>query len=365
MSGFVHASDWHLSRLTWQHRPRLWGDSFFALEQIVDFCIRQEAVLFGAGDLLDKDRPESAAVACMHKQMDRMEEARLPVYYVQGQHEKADPPWMSSHPWPIHLHKQACSVPGVNGVFYGLDWMPRDQFAEAITEMANSSRSGPVYLVCHQVWSEHMGNVITVPEANMQQVACVADIVLSGDYHVHQLTRHITQFGEQLLVSPGSISVRNMGEEFDKQFWYHDGTRFHSIPLRGRPWVRTFIHTPDHLAQLEQLKATLELAGASLPDNIKTPMCIFQYPSDLEGAHKRLNEVFGDCHLWLEEQRSEVAPQDVAIQNASEALSLPDLIAVNVPAGEIQEHLLQLMNPELPPKEAVRNLVLQLNPAKG
>jgi hypothetical protein len=360
MPGFILASDWHLSRLTWQHRPKIVGDSFFALAQVVDACIERRATLLAPGDLFDKDRPDSAAVACMSEQMSRMQAAGLLVYYVQGQHEKASPPWLHSHAWPEHLDDKVLRIPGVAGFICGIDWCPREVFAERIQAVQEDSAR---FLLCHQVWTEHMGAVVTVPEANVHQLGNI-EMSLSGDYHKHQITRWETQSGCKLLVSPGAISVRNLGELGEKHIFYFNDDKFESVALGRRPQIRLAI-TAANLDQLGTVRSQLAELGRPMPEYMRRPICVFQYPAELEGAFQRINELFGDCELWLEEQRSEISPQEIILSEASQALTLPELIAANVPAGETQQHLLSLMSPTFSPAEAVRNLVTKLTtPAK-
>ena len=366
MGGFVTAGDWHLSRLTWQHRPRIVGDSFFALEQIVSFCIERRAALLGLGDLCDKDRPDSAAVTCLSQQMQRMQDAGLPVFYIQGQHEMASPPWMSVHAWPIHVDRMCFTIPGLQEVtFYGLDWRPREQFEAAMAEMLTCPIT-PQFLLTHQVWNEHMGNVVTVPEANMQQVPPYVWAVLTGDYHKHQITTHATPNGSKQLVSTGAISVRNLGELDQKYFYYcpcETNLEFLSVPIRGRPWVSTQITSLD---QLTPLKEQLQAQAVGLPDYMQAPICDLKVSADIPGAYQAISEAFQDSHLWLEVTRSEIQAQEVVLtEAAAQAQSLPDLISANVPEGDTREDLLELIGSHLSPTEAVRSLVARITQVEG
>lgn len=363
MPGLIHAGDWHLSRLTWQHRSLLTGDSFHALARIVDLCLHRRAALFAAGDLLDKDKPDSAAVACMHHEMDRMEQAGLPVFYIQGQHEKADPPWMASHKWPKHVHNTVFTVPGIPGAFYGLDWVPREQFVEF---MSSGIPADCHSMLAHQVWMEHMGNVVTVPEANVHDLPPQIRLVFTGDYHVHQQTRYMTQSGEKVLISSGSISMRSITEQPQKSVWYFDGQNLESVPIPGRPVINTNITS---LEQIQQLADWAAEAGKNLPEELRAPICVLKFPSELQGAFATINRIFANAHLWLEEQRPGILPQEVILSEAAaNATSLPELIAANVPEGDPRDLLLELVSSSLSPKEAVRALVARLNPlppAKG
>ena len=88
MSGFVFSADWHLSFGTWAKHATLVGDSYHSLRQIVDYCIDVNCPLVAGGDLFDKPVPDPVSVSVMCREMDRMQAAGLPVYFIQGQHER-------------------------------------------------------------------------------------------------------------------------------------------------------------------------------------------------------------------------------------------------------------------------------------
>lgn len=360
MDGFAWTSDWHLSRLTWQHRPRLTGDSFFALQQIVRFCRDRKCALLAGGDLLDKDRPDSAAIVELCQLMSQMAEAGLPVYYIQGQHERASPPWLASHGWPQHVHERAVSLPG--GLMYGLDWQPATQLAEALARVPEGTR----FFMCHQVWMEFMGN-ITQPEGSVHSVPH-AQYVLTGDYHQHVSVECRAATGVRHVVSPGAMSLRNLGEPPEKAFWHWSTTRggFESVPLLSRPYIRA---TVTDVSQVPQLKAAGLAAAQGLPAEIATPIYRLQYPADSSGLFEAINHELGQAHLWLEELTTEAPAEQIVLDRDDVATkSLSDIIRENITDAAVQADLLQLIAAtDTTPTAAVHALLQQRWPqsAKG
>tara|TARA_Y100001938_G_scaffold136815_1_gene200165 strand:+ start:16902 stop:18062 length:1161 start_codon:yes stop_codon:yes gene_type:complete len=317
MSGFVFSSDWHLSFGTWSSHPDLVGDPYYSLRQIVDFCIEHSCPLIGGGDLFDKPVPDPVSVSVMCREMDRMQEAGLPVYFVQGQHERikrsvithnsedmgGTPEWMRVHPWPQHVHKKTFTIDGKQ--FYGLDWMPPGQIEEALAEIPE----GTYFLVCHQVWFEFMGDSICQPECRLDMVPHVRE-VLTGDFHE---TTEADNGAYILMHSPGSISMRTMGEPADKNFFYFKGPddvdmqaiemaeQAHPkdiVSLKTRPYFETSIETAEDLDNfVSSWEVTME---EDLPAEIQKPMLRVNYHDDVPEVYDRILGAVGDtAYLFL------------------------------------------------------------------
>lgn len=205
---FIFSADWHLSKLTWTDRPEIVGDSYNSVTQIVDLALRLRAPLFAAGDLFDKRSPDTESVVFMCRQMDRLQAADIPLYYIQGQHELRTPPWLSVHHWPTHLHQRSVVIDGLR--IYGLDWTPRGELQRQLDQVPADTD----VLLCHQVWTELMGGV-------GQQDGAISDVsfarfVLTGDYHKTLVRSCEGKTGPVQLYSPGSVSVRKIDEPVDK-----------------------------------------------------------------------------------------------------------------------------------------------------
>src|SRR5690606_25230151 len=121
-------SDWHIAPGAWKHKGVL-GDAKYALEQVVDWCVRHRAPLLAAGDLFDVDDPDPGSVRLVHEQCDRLRAADVPLVYTVGQHERRrEGTWMGTHPWPDYVGDGSSIVlpvaTGARVVVRGFDWTP-------------------------------------------------------------------------------------------------------------------------------------------------------------------------------------------------------------------------------------------------
>jgi DNA repair exonuclease SbcCD nuclease subunit len=323
MSGFVFSADWHLSYGTWAGKPSLVGDSYYSLRQIIDYCIEHDCSLIAGGDLFDKPVPDPVSVSVMCREMDRMQAEGLPVYFIQGQHERVkrsalgsselggSPEWMNVHAWPTHVHKKVFSIE--NRQFYGLDWTPPDRIEEELAAIPE----GTYFLVCHQVWREFMGDTVCQPECNLSMVPVVQE-VLTGDFHE---TTNAHNGAYTVMHSPGSISMRSMGEPAEKYFFHFLGWNeveeaehpdvgeslhpMEAIKLQTRVMAEVNIDTEETLdafVQYEPEPVAWDIAG--LPEELEKPMLRVNYHDDIPEVYDRIVAAVGDtAHLFLYPQR--------------------------------------------------------------
>jgi DNA repair exonuclease SbcCD nuclease subunit len=318
MGGFVFSADWHLSYGTWAKYPTLVGDSYYSLRQIVDYCIEHDCPLIAGGDLFDKPVPDPVSVSVMCREMDRMQAKGLPVYFIQGQHERVKrsamgavqlggaSEWMNVHSWPTHAHKQTFTIEGRQ--FYGLDWTPPDRIEEELAAIPE----GTYFLVCHQVWREFMGDTVCQPECNLNMVPTAKE-VLTGDFHE---TTSANEYGADIVMhSPGSISMRSMGESPSKYFFHFsgqgDGEGRHpmeAIQLQTREMteitIASVIDLEGALDEFVQRAATTVAGSGGLPAELEKPLLRVNYCDDIPEVYERIVTAVGDtAHLFLYPQR--------------------------------------------------------------
>jgi len=324
---FVLASDLHLDPLIWSDRPQIHGDAYRAFAQIVDYAIRMAEPLLLAGDLADKKRPSPQTVACIFEQMDRMQRAGLPVYFVQGQHElDRDVPWFTIHPWPQYVHRKTFTIAGRQ--FYGLDWLPRGWLQEELQQIP----AGAEFLLCHQVWEEFMGTNCAT-DGTMAAIPHVK-YVLTGDYHKHLTAEFTGGQGSVTAVSCGSTHLREIGGEYPHAF-YHAASRpsgvvFHDVALESRELQRLTVETPEQLDVLQRRLADLVERPAEL-----RPIYSIRIRDDLPSWHLRLTTAVGDRgHLFFDQfmvpADVEVSAQIVIPQNTTPTAAMSNAAQVVV-----------------------------------
>lgn len=288
---FTQSSDWHLSNQIWADRPQIFGDSFRASQQIVEFAVLQASPLLILGDLFNAKRPEPEAVACFCNQMDQLERRQIPVYVIQGQHElnRGEIIWAGVHGWPQHVHKQSFEIAGRK--FYGLDWLPRGQLQEALAEIPPDTE----FLVCHQVWQEFMGTMCAT-DGSIAEVPHVK-YVLTGDLHSHRVASFTGKSGQAVtVVSCGSTHMRALNEEYPKSFYHFNGTAFCSQPIINRDFEHHEINTVE---QLNEFIARQLFIQCRVPD--RRPVWTIRVRMDLPEWKAQLDSVIGDrAHVFYD-----------------------------------------------------------------
>lgn len=293
-------ADAHLQESAWSTRAVI-GDAAFALDQIVTAAIRNKvAAVFGAGDLIDKQRNRAYPIREFFRQLDRLRDADIPFYYIQGQHDRDNPTWLSAHSHAQHLHGKTVNLDGFQ--IYGMDWQPADKIHD---EMAKIPQ-GTDILVAHQVWGEFMGGV-TTPEANFEDVPIVAT-VFTGDLHVNRTFSTIGKSGQSVTVySPGSTCRQSIDEQPDKYFMLLEDGNWTTSSLDVRPTLDDIEITDDDTLDKYLSNLPINITGVldlykHLPPHMRKPYLRVKYAAELNDAARRLEAACADkVHLFLKE----------------------------------------------------------------
>lgn len=357
---FVFCADLHLADGAWTSRPGIYGDSYYSLQQIVDYCIAQNLPLVIGGDVLDVKRNSARPIQKLCQAMSQMAAANLPVYYIQGQHElDRNVTWLSVHPWPQNVNKQQFTVNGVK--LYGIDWLPRGDIQTAFQEAPADTDM----LVCHQVWKDLMKN-IGRPECCLNDVHNVR-YVLSGDFHVTKI-EHSTnaQGGPIQIISPGSTCMQDISESAEKFFFVvtSNGAEFEftQVPLKTRA-MRGYTVTEAH--ELDDLCAggfAADITGmldSTLPAEINKPLVRVKFDKRIPDAFLRINTAVGDAaHLFCDAIVDKTRGQ----QETNRAVTKNDLLsAINDLLGGVPDAFnlaTALLGAEMPSAEIEKQFEL-------
>ena len=298
---FVFCADTHLADGAWTSRPAIYGDSYYSLQQIVDYCVAAKLPLVIGGDVLDVKRNYATPVQKLCAQMDRMAAAQLPVWYIQGQHElDRSVTWMSVHPWPKHVNKQSFTIGDVK--LYGIDWLPRNDIQAAFKEVPPDTD----ILITHQVWHNLMKN-IGRPECSLADVHNVTT-VLTGDFHVTVIeTAPNAQGVLTQLVSPGATCMQDISECPDRFFYVirRAGNGFNAIK-RQLVTRRFKAYTITEQSALDALcaggfAADIKSMFGGLPAEIDKPLIRAKFDKRIPDAHIRISTAIGDAaHLFCD-----------------------------------------------------------------
>lgn len=299
----VVCADTHVQDRAWSRRPIV-GDSYFSLRQIFSYAIKHEIkCIIGAGDLIDKHRNDSEPVVKFYEQLDRLKAVGGEFRYIQGQHEMADPPWLSGHPAAVHVHEHPWTLGGFSVV--GLDYQPAGLLQTALDRV---TATRPDILIAHQVWSEYMGD-IAHPQGSFADVPCVK-LMFTGDYHgAYSDKVYRGKDGQELrVVNPGSTCLQSIDEPDAKFFCVlrDDGT-IGRVQLFTRKRIDWAVMTTDDDVELfmsrivERLDAVAaEVAG--YPAEVRMPVVRVTYSHRLHDTAARVTEAIGTrAHLFFKE----------------------------------------------------------------
>ena len=322
---FVFPADLHLADGAWSTKPGIYGDAYYSFSQIVDYCIAHDLPLILGGDILEKKSNSARPIVKLCEGLSQMQAAGVPVFYIQGNHEyDRNAPWLSVHPWPIHMHKTARVINDVR--VYGLDWLPRGEIQTAFEEVPAEID----ILLTHQVWKDFMGEIGRT-ECELTDVHFV-QTVLAGDFHVTKVVEGVNAQGKPIkMLSPGSTAMQDMGETEEKFFFVisRDSSTgvidFTPVPLKTRGVVRHVVKDQDTLDSLcagQLAKEIAELVARAqaedYPQDIQKPLVRVKFDKRLPDAFVRISTTVGDsAHLFCEAlaERSGARPQ--ASRNAS------------------------------------------------
>lgn len=277
-------ADWHLDRAAWGRHPDATGDSLYALRQVIDLAARHDCPVVAAGDVFDTAEPDSATV---HAAVDELNRLGLPVYFVQGQHERADPPWLSLSQHAVHLHARRIRLHD-GPVLAGWD------YCADLTDAHPFLLNDPVDLfVTHQVFAEAMATAVRAT-GKVAELPSTVNRVLSGDYHEHRVTSHSRyQLPPVELISPGSTHYRAVNEPGPKAVHLMtDVGRLTSIPLDTRPVRQWTVRTDGELGDL-LTRDDVDLFGpcpAGRPAELNRPVVHLRVGKRVTNSVDRLRE---------------------------------------------------------------------------
>lgn len=356
---FVFCADLHLEDGAWSTKPGIYGDAYYSFAQIIDYCIAHNLPLILGGDVLEKKSNSARPIAKLCEGLSRMQTAQLNVYYIQGNHEyDRNAPWLSVHPWPIHLHDTGAQFGDAGIGVWGLDWLPRGEIQAAFQTVPEDTD----ILITHQVWKDFMGNIGRT-ECELTDVHHV-HTVLAGDFHVTKVAESVNAQGKPIkMLSPGSTAMQDMGEDPHKSFFViceHEGQIvFSPHKLKTRGVINYVVKDVELLDELcagklvKEINALVDgaIAAGHHPD-IRKPLVRVKFDKQLPDAFLRINTAIADlAHVFCEALTDKTGPR----QNQSREAVKNDLLSAlsDLVGGENETYRLAaaVLSAEEPAKE--------------
>jgi|688.fasta_scaffold22813_7 hypothetical protein len=303
---FVFCADLHLEDGAWTSRINIYGDAYYSFKQIVDHCIEHKLPLILGGDVLEKKSNAARPIAKLCAELTRMQDAKLPVYYIQGNHEyDRYAPWLSVHPWPTHMHNLTVVFDNVS--VHGIDWLPKGEIQKALKDVPATT----AVLVTHQVWQDFMGTVGRT-ECDLSEVH-YAHTVLAGDFHVTKVAEGTNAQGKPIrMLSPGSTAMQDIGEEPEKFFFVicvDEAGKIVFAPhrLQTRKFLSYVVKTAEELDELcagklaNAVDRVLQAARLYVPPELAKPLVRVKFNKNLPDAYLRITTAGADiAHLFCD-----------------------------------------------------------------
>ncbi len=331
-------------------------DSTYALAQARDLAIRLGVQLvISAGDSIHRQRNRSAAIAPWKDLAAQLADHDIAMSFIEGQHERDDPPWLSGLGNSGPLDGRTLSLGGVT--LTGISYLPRGPLQEAL-DRAGALK--PDVLIAHEIWQDWMGE-ITVPQGAFADVSGT-QLLVTGDLHQYKFQLAVGRGGEPFRVcSPGatwqlaiSEPARHSVITIDKDLTVH------AHPLRSRPMIAwPLLSIPEDIDRFIQvIEPALETAArqaADLPEALRAPRLRIPYSHRLAADWARIERaVDGRAILYPSELPPEEKTRAAAAARkggSAPATPLSKLNDVLDPREDPKAHallarLLQSNNPE-------------------
>lgn len=322
---FVFCADLHLEDGAWSTKPGIYGDSYYSFAQIIDYCIAHRLPLILGGDVLERKQNLARPIAKLCHGLSRMQAEQLNVYYIQGNHEyDRNAPWLSIHPWPIHLHNTRAMFGALGDIaVWGLDWLPRGEIQAAFQQVPEDTD----ILITHQVWKDFMGEIGRT-ECELTEVHHV-QTVLAGDFHVTKIAESVNAQGQPIkMLSPGSTAMQDMGETHEKFFFVigQDAGQIVFKPerLKTRGVAQHVVKEQDTLDELcagqlaREITTLVEQAkSAGHHADVHKPLVRVKFDKRLPDAFLRITTAVGDsAHLFCEALTDKTGPRQNQTRDA-------------------------------------------------
>ena len=284
------SADWHLTRYTWNQKRELDGDSYKALDSVVDLILSQPKegkTLIIAGDIFNGCKADGMTLDAFTNAIDRLHEQNIKVLFIQGNHDRNVIP-IPAVQGCVHIHKKLVNIDGYK--IYGLDWLPREQLHEELKQIPECD-----ILVMHSAF-QHLFGFADAYDLTLEDIPGHVRNIVTGHIHVADITKFR---GEGSCVSPGPTHPCNITESDTKGIYSTSpgsAPIFAFNPIPSRPILRL---TLSGEAAVGSVSSQLnELKG-----NEYRPLVEIKYPLALREQVTALVAKHSDKVFFLEASR--------------------------------------------------------------
>lgn len=326
----LFASDTHLHPTIWDDLPQVWGDAYRAFDQLCLRAVEDEDItsVFLGGDVFDR-QPESCAMECFLRNMDRLQDVNKPVFAIQGQHGKVRTrgrddvvPWPSVHGWVKQMsHKPFGLLPKVKAV--GIDHCGPDDLQKKLSRI--SKQAAVVFM--HQMIKGGVPLIKDVQnwDFDPEWLPESVKLVLAGDLHV---PAEFNIPGGKLVYN-GATVLRSIDEPEEKYFTVvSEELTFERVRINSRVFKRASVFAEKALQQA--MEATSKMPPESVLE--------VKYDPRIDGVEQKLRDANEAIHFRF------VPVPTVGVVVGEGELELPDNVS---PEGFLDEFVDREQRPVL------------------
>lgn len=367
MSKIAFIADVHAQRSAWANRP-IEGDTAFAFKQVAEICKANDVeVVAGLGDLKERPVTKSYDDGLWLDFLLELQCANIGFVYVQGNHDKSDPPCLWNYPGAEHIHGKEYEISSAGETLYGLDYQDGDSLQAALDAVPDDV----TILCCHQRWGEFMGSA-TNPQGSLKSVRGEnLWLVASGDLH-ETIEKDIQPDvgGALTFLSPGSLTMQSIVEDPDKYVFLLDERELTRVKLKSRTVLRSpMLNARGELEEFleaipHRIQKAIEAATADdMPPELQTPILHVRFSHKLDDCVRRVTRLVGNAaHLFWKEAPPDEEESDakVAVIAKGEAVTPLGLLRHIVdPDVEPEVHAIMTRGLSSAGKDAMRASVTE------
>lgn len=327
---FIALGDIHLKKLIWTDYPQICDDAEVAFVALVDMAIELHLPLVLVGDIFDSVKPPTYLWAVFRHQMDRCQEEMVPVYAIQGNHDK-----QTGTPFYVGLHDHVKHV-GDGEMFYigdlrcvGLDYSLRGKVEEFFAELSQADPK-PDVMFLHQAAKQAL-RFEGASNCDLDQVPEGIPLIVMGD--IHKEWSYTIRPG-QVAYYTGASCAQEITQRGPKScMCVYDDLTIERMPLPYRE-IGRFRVTAEHQVD-EVTRWAEEMAKTS---HSLTPAAELSFTPEAAGLAAK---IVGDHSgiIWMENPVPSMDVLDLDLneeeeENSTELISMEEALSRLVDAAE-------------------------------
>lgn len=369
MKSFLATADWHLGIRPYSLLRREL-DFYKSAKQIIG-SLKNDSIIFNAGDIFDTARPKFEAVRCLKDIHDELIKKNSTMFYIEGNHDIVDVYDKANglkHLTNIFNREDNLGInyleTGKAKIFnsmyiMGIKYMPKLELINTLANLDYPINSYKKVLMLHvsckeftNFYLESSLSINEIPNLNYW------DYIIIGDTHVHKYIKK----DNTLIMSPGSIEMVSSSEDPNKFLYEISGYDINDVPIKTRPCYKFIINeevvSDNDMATMRKIATENPLVFIEASPNTL----------GINNIYSLFNLDQAVLRLKITKDKKDKFSNFDNIEDKEEILSLNDFIAkvlernINNLSDQVIECLKNLSkNEEIDTKEILINLINQNN----